>query len=182
MLKALGLSLLCVLASASLTVLGVVFLNSAWHTVPSAPAAIFTVLGFALVVLSVLAWIWTIQLLCNSRWCMKDYLAKQWLKGFESRQWLKDFETGAAMGMDAQHTPPDEQSPFDVALHNTRTAAERDEAIEEYQEDVISNEAEGMCQTCGDRGTRLIIVEGLGHSYEPCPDCDKCDDADPEYV
>ena len=162
MLKALGLSLLCVLASASLTVLGVVFLNSAWHTVPSAPAAIFTVLGFALVVLSVLAWIWTIQLLCNSRWCMKDYLAKQWLKGFESRLW-------------------DDRDDCPHILH-TRTAAERDEAIEEYQEDVISNEAEGMCQTCGDRGTRLIIVEGLGHSYEPCPDCDKCDDADPEYV
>jgi hypothetical protein len=142
MLKALGLSLLCVLASASLTVLGAVFLNSAWHTVPSTPAALFTVLGITLVVLSVLAWIWTIQILCNSRWCMKDYLGKEW---------LKDFETGAAMGMDAQHTPPEEpvhDCSVLCELCNRRMSPEDIRGMTVKREDGTEYLARNWCLSC----------------------------------
>ena len=55
LIKSFCISLLCVFASALLTVLGAVFVNSAFHIVDAVPKTLFTVLGITFVVLGVLA-------------------------------------------------------------------------------------------------------------------------------
>lgn len=90
MIRSFWLSLLCVFASAFLTVIGATFMSAAAGIEePGFRIAFFTI-GFTFAIMSMLTWTWTGKILWDSRWAAADYLAKRWLKALNSLPDNKD--------------------------------------------------------------------------------------------